>query len=327
MQNSKTITLVVVGLALITAFSFNFMNSADEPIDDSAEALVTIKINRSAVGTFQGLFIAEELGYFRERGIQLEMTIGNSPDTAIAELLSGTVHLAMTGASPMAAAVANGVPVLAVLNAQDQSGDPRTTGLLVRSDSDIQSITDLRGKKVGMPGIASPQTIAFLIELEKFDMTRDDVELVNLPFPGVLSAIESGAVDAGMPVGLFYTVGIQQDYRDFRTVYENMAAAPAVLFAASKGWVEQNEDLLASFNEAMIMAYAYGNANNDVIRRIDTEQTRQAADYIATREIAPLVGSFDVDGWNLQNQQMVEYGFMPRVPSPDEYIWSGAPRQ
>ncbi len=325
----KTKTFIKTRVHYVILFVFTLFHSGMILFSSTASAqeLQTIRVNRSAVGTFQGLYIAEELGYFRERGIQLEMSIGNSPDTAIAELLSGTVHLAMTGAAPMAAAAANGVPVLAVLNAQDQSGDPRTTGLLVRNDSDIQSIPDLRGRKVGMPGIASPQTVAFLLELEKFGMTRDDVELVNLPFPGVLSAIESGAVDAGMPVGLFYTIGIQQDYRDFRAVYENMAPAPAVLFAASRNWVEQNEDLLARFNEAMIMAYEYGNANNDVIRRIDTEQTRQPADYVATREIAALIGSFNVDGWHLQNEQMLEYGFIPRVPAPEDYIWEGAPRQ
>lgn len=289
-----------------------------------AEEMTTLKINRSPVGTFQGLFIAEEQGYFAERGIKLDIHVGASPDGALAELMSGTSDLAMTGAVPLVAGVANGLPVVATLNTQEQGTLP-TMGLLAPADGGIKSIENLRGKKIGLPGITSPQGLALLLELEKFGMTADDVELVNLPFPGVLSAIESGAVDAGVPAGLFYTLGVQGGMTVFPEVFENLHRSPAVLFAANKMWAEENADIIAKFNEAMSLAYEYGNAHPEDIRRIDAEKTKMPPSFIETRDIAPFVGEFGVSEWDLQNHDMLKFKFLPRVPEPSEYIWSGAP--
>lgn len=313
---------LAAGLAATAVLSFSIASFSAA----NAADMVTLRINRSPVGTFQGLFIAEEMGYLRDRGIKLEMKVGSSPDAAIAELIAGTVDIAMTGAVPLVGGIANGLPVVAVLNTQDQGNTP-TTGLLVPADSPIKSLTDLKGKKIGLPGIASPQGVALLLELEKIGMTRDDVELVNLPFPGVLSAIESGAVDAGMPVGLFYTLGMNKGLREFRSVFDNLERAPAVLFAANKEWVKNNSEILTKFNEAMLLAYEYGNANQDIIRKIDAEKTRMPADFIKTREIAPFTGAFGVEDWGKQNAALLKFGFISSAPATDEYIWTGAPKR
>ena len=322
MKQVKLIRRHVLSAGLAVAASLAFASTS--LTGAQAADMTTLKINRSPVGTFQGLFIAEQLGYFKDRGIELEMTVGSSPDAAIAELMAGTVDIAMTGAVPLVAGVSNGLPVVAVLNTQDQGKIP-TTGLMVPADSDIKTIEDLKGKKIGLPGIASPQGAALLIELEKHGMTKDDVELVNLPFPGVLSAIESGSVDAGIPIGLFYTLGIQKGFREFREVFDNLHAAPAVLFAANRKWAEDNAEILTKFNEAMALAYEYGNANQEVIREIDAAQTRMPPDFIKTREIAPFVGAFGLEDWNNQNKDLLKFGFLSLLPESGEYIWSGAP--
>lgn len=322
MKTTKNMTRRVLSAGLATAaalaVTFGALGNA------SAQEMTTLKINRSPVGTFQGLFIAQKLGYFKDRGIKIEMVVGSSPDAAIAELMAGSVHIAMTGSVSLVAAVANGLNVTAVLNTQDQGKIP-TMGLIVPGDSDIKTIADLKGKKIGLPGIASAQGVALLLELEKIGLTRDDVKLVNLPFPGVLSAIESGAVDAGIPIGLFYTMGMQKGFREFREVFDNLHPAPAVLFAANKDWVAKNSDVMKKFNEAMLLAYEYGNANQDIIREIDAEQTRMPPEFIKTRDIVPFVGAFGIEDWKKQNEGLLKFGFLPKLPDSKEYIWSGAP--
>ncbi len=292
-----------------------------------AQDMQTIRVERSPVGQFQGLFIAEELGYFKDRGIELDISIGTSPDGALAQLMSNQKDVAMTGAAPLGAAVANGLPVVAVLNAQDQNETP-TFGFLVKPGTPIKTIEDLKGKKIGLPGIASPQGAALLQTLEDHGMTRDDVELVNLPFPGVLSAIESGSVDAGIPIGLFYTLGEQQGYPEFKEVFDNAVQnAPAVFFAANKNWADENADLLNRFIEAMALAYDYANEHPEKVREIDGQQTKLPKDFIATRDIVPFEAGFDADAWQKQNEAFAKYGFISRIPESSEYIWSGALKQ
>jgi ABC-type nitrate/sulfonate/bicarbonate transport system substrate-binding protein len=293
----------------------------------SAQDLTTVRVERSPVGQFQGLYIADELGYFKERGIAVDISIGASPDGALAQLMSNQKDVAMTGTAPLTAAVANGLPVVAVLNAQDQNPTP-TFGLMLKKDSPYQTLADLKGKKIGLPGIASPQGAALLAALEKVGMTRDDVEIVNLPFPGVLAAIEAGTVDAGIPIGLFYTLAEQQGYREFREVFDTAVQnTPAVLFASNKAWADANVDLLKRFNEAMTLAYDYANKNPDKVREIDGEQTQLPKEFIATRVILPFEAGFDAAAWAKEAEGYAKFGFISRVPDPSEYIWEHAARQ
>ena len=321
MQTNRMNRRTALGLVLAGTVGFGALGTATA----SAEDLV--RVERSPVGQFQGLYIAEELGYFKERGIKVDIAVGASPDGALAQLMSNQKDVAMTGTAPLTAAVANGLPVVAVLNAQDQNPTP-TWGLMLKADSPFQSIADLKGKKIGLPGIASPQGAALLLALEGAGMTRDDVEIVNLPFPGVLAAIEAGTVDAGVPIGLFYTLSVQQGYREFHEVFAaGIQNSPAVLFAANKAWADQNADLLKRFNEAMSLAYDYANANPDKVREIDGQQTQLPKEFIATREIQPFEAGFDAGAWATEAGIYAKFGFISRVPEPSEYIWEHAPKQ
>lgn len=318
MTNANTRRAAAMGLAAAAALAMTA---------GAALAQQKIRVERSPVGQFQGLYIAEEQGYFKERGIEVEINIGASPDGALAQIMSGQKEIAMTGAVPLVAAVANGMPVVAVVNAQDQN-PIRTFGLMVAADSPIKTMADLKGKKVGLPGIASPQGAALFKALEKAGLSRDDVELVNLPFPGVLSAIEAGTVDAGVPIGLFYDLAVQKGNRELVEVFDNTTLGfPAVLFASSRQWADSNKELLEKFNEAMSLAYDYANKNHDAVRAVDIAQTQLPPDYLKVRQISPFVAGFDEKAWNEENDYLLKYGFISRKPDIGEFVWSGAPRQ
>ena len=292
-----------------------------------AEEMTKLRINRSPVGQFQGLIIAQEQGWFAERGIEVELAIGTSPDAAIAELIAGQSQIAMTGGVPLVAAVANGVPVVAVINGQDD-GAVQTHGLLVKADSPIQTIADLKGKTIGLPGIASPQGLYLLDALEAAGMSRDDVELVNLPFPGVTQAIESGAVDAGIPIGLFFDFGKAGGLRELpEYAKEVIIGAPAVFFAANKMWAAENEEVLAKFVEAMQMAHDWANENPDEVRRIDVDNTPLPPDYLMNRPYAGLQSEFQTGLWEQQVTGLAKYDFISREVGIDEFVWSGAPKK
>ncbi|UJW87463.1 ABC transporter substrate-binding protein [Devosia sp. SL43] len=319
-----TLKSLAYGAALVAVSALGITATAPA----MAQEMQTIRVERSPVGQFEGLFIAQDLGLFEERGIVLDIKVGASPDGALAQLMSGQQDVAMTGAVPLTAAVANGLPVVAVLNAQDQEPDTATYGLIVPADSPIQTIADLKGKKIGLPGIASPQGSVLIRTLEANGLTRDDVELVNLPFPGVLQAIDAGSVDAGIPIGLFYDLAIQQGNRELKEVFDSSTFGfPSVIFASNKEWADQNAELLGKFIEAMTLGYEYANANDDAVRDVDIKMTQLPPEYLKVRAISPFQAAFNADAWNLENEFLAKYGFISRVPTAEEYIWSGAPRQ
>ncbi|ACM31330.1 ABC transporter substrate-binding protein [Agrobacterium rhizogenes] len=285
----------------------------------------TIRLLRAPVGAFQPLYVALERGYFKERGLVVEIAIGGGPDQNIAQAMAGQVEIVMTGAVPLVAAAANGVPVVAVLGAEAHD-DPATTGLMVKVDSPIRTLADLKGKRIGLPGIASPQGLATLLALDGAGLTQKDVALVNLPFDAVVESAERGQVDATFPVGFFYTLAKARGFRELPDVIRPLEGTPAVLYATARQWAEENPNTLKAFNEAMLRAYADANSNQTLVRQVDRLQTRLPSNFIDTRPIVPFVGTFNRNVWYKMNVALARFGLIPRVPASNEYIWDGAPR-
>lgn len=285
-----------------------------------------IRVLRSPVGTFQGLFIAEEQGYFKEAGIKVEVTVGGAPTQNIAQLQAGQTDIIMSGSFDVVTANARGLPVMAILNTQDQ-GDTATTGLMVPPNSPIKAIADLKGKAVGLPGgLQSTQGLMMLRALEKAGLTKDDVRFVNLPFDAMIESAERGSVDAITPIGLFFSLSQAKGFTAIDAAYQEIKGTPAVIFVSSKGFLGENPEAAKGFVDAMMKAFDYGNAHQDAIRAIDAAQTKMPPDYIKTRYIAPFKGTFNREVWGKAVADMARFGFIPSAPAEADFIWEGAPK-
>lgn len=286
----------------------------------------TVRVLRSPVGGFQGLFIANEQGYFKKRGLKVEITVGGGPAQNIAQLQAGQTDIAQVGAVDLVAAVSQGLPVIAVLNAFD-FGEVGTTGLLTLAASPLKTVADFKGKKLGVPFAAqSVQGLMVYRAFEKAGLSPADASLVNLPFDTLIESAENGIVDAIAPAGLFYPAALSKGFVEVEEFYEKIHGVPAALFAARSDWTSSNDEALAAFVEAMQEAYDYANAHPEAVRAVDAAQTRQPPDYIANRYIAPFTGAFRRDVWMAMVGDMHKYGIIPNAPAEADFIWSGAPR-
>lgn len=312
----RSVTGMLLALTAMAALPLGMANAQEK----------VIRVLRSPVGTFQGLFIAEEQGYFKEAGIKVEVTIGGAPTQNIAQLQAGQADVIMSGSFDVVTAVSQGLPISAILNTQDQ-GEKATTGLLVPANSPIKSITDLKGKAVGLPGgVQSTQGLMLLRALEKAGVSKDDVRIVSLPFDAMIESAERGTVDAITPIGLFFSLAQSKGFTAIDAAYAEIKGTPAVIFASSKAFAAENGDALKAFNAAMLKAYDYGNANPDAVRAVDAANTKMPPDYIEKRYIAPFTGKFQRDVWGKAVADMERFGFIPKAPAETDYIWEGAPQ-
>ncbi len=70
------------------------------------------------------------------------------------------------------------------------------TALMVRKDSDVHSIQDLRGKRIAVPNRFSNQYLLLFKVLRERGLSLKDIELVELPPPDMPAALYAKAVDA-----------------------------------------------------------------------------------------------------------------------------------
>jgi len=189
--------------------------AAAAPAGDTPPAADTVRLGVLSAASDAGFFIAQDLGYFKEQGIELEMSPFDSAARMVAPLGAG--QLDAGGGAHSAGlynAVARGIDLKLVA---DKGSSPPGFGfqaLLFRKDladsGQLRSPADLRGRKVALPAHGITTEVALAAWLRQGGLTLADADVTELGFPEHVTAMASGSVDASVTIEPFVTRIVDQ---------------------------------------------------------------------------------------------------------------------
>ncbi len=148
------------------------------------------------------IIIAEENGYFTEQGLEVEIVSPANPSDPPKLVAAGQAELAVSYQPQLHLQVHEGLPLIRV-------GTLIATPLnclLVLADGPIQSIADLKGKKVGF-SVAGVEEALLTAILRPHGLDFDDIELVNVNW-SLAPSLMSKQVDA--VIGAFRNFELNQ---------------------------------------------------------------------------------------------------------------------
>src|SRR3954464_4678731 len=169
-----------------------------------AQTSTTVKVASAGIASDIGFFIADKKGYFRDEGLDVQLTqMANSPQM-IGPLGMGQLDV---GAGTVAASLYNAVAQNIAIRAVADKGSMRQgygfTGLLVRKDlidsGRYKTYADLKGMKLAVGTFGSANSSAMNEALKKGGLKWSDAaSIVALVFPQHIVAYQNKAIDAGM---------------------------------------------------------------------------------------------------------------------------------
>ena len=148
------------------------------------------------------LIIAEENGYFADEGLEVEIIAPADPSAPPRLVAAGQGDLAVSYQPQLHLQIHEGLPLKRV-------GTLVATPLnclLVLKDGPIQSLADLKGKKVGF-SVAGVEEAVLTAMLGQHGVTLNDIELINVNF-SLSPALMSKQVDA--VIGAFRNFELNQ---------------------------------------------------------------------------------------------------------------------
>jgi putative hydroxymethylpyrimidine transport system substrate-binding protein len=148
------------------------------------------------------IIVAQEKGYFAEQDLEIEVIAPADPSDPPKMVAAGQADLAVSYQPQLHLQIHEGLPLIRV-------GTLVATPLnclLVLKDGPIQSIADLKGKKIGF-SVAGVEEAVLSALLNKYDLTMDDIELVNVNW-SLSPALMSKQVDA--VIGAFRNFELNQ---------------------------------------------------------------------------------------------------------------------
>lgn len=138
--------------------------------------------------------IAQEKGYYKDQGLDVELVPFGSGPVLMQALVSGKLDAAQVGFAPVYVWAARGAPVRVVAKAANAD-----LSILVKSDSDIRGPGDLKGKRVGvLPPGSVPETLFSGLVLPKFGVDSKSVTIVNSEAPNLVGGLATNRFDAAV---------------------------------------------------------------------------------------------------------------------------------
>lgn len=154
------------------------------------------EINIGIQQSLSPLLIAKEKGWFEEtfekEGIKVKWTEFQSGPPQFEGLAADKLDFSQVGNSPVISGQAAGISFKEIGLSQDGL---KANGILVKKDSGIDNLKDLKGKKIAVAKGSSGFDFLYKA-LDQAGLSADDVNIIQLQPDEATSAFENGAVDA-----------------------------------------------------------------------------------------------------------------------------------
>lgn len=186
-------------LCMTVAFAGCGGSSTSPQPSGSSPAKVTLGMLR--LTSSAPLFIAMDKGYFTEEGIEIDPQWFDAAQPIAVATASSQIDVGATGITAgLYNMAAQGQKLYIVADkGREEKGFP-SSALLANTaayDDGLQSIEDLRGKRIGMTQKGSTYEYMIGRLLESRGLSLDDVTLVPLgKLSAVMAALQSGQIDA-----------------------------------------------------------------------------------------------------------------------------------
>jgi NitT/TauT family transport system substrate-binding protein len=256
----------------------------------SSGQLVPLTVSYSAViGNVMPLWVAHDAGIFEKNGLDVNVTYINS-SKGIPALISGSTQAADVGGAETLSAVSGGADLVTV------AVDAPTYPFALMAPASIQTVQDLKGKKVGVSEPGSSSDIATRVALQKEGLKPDqDVSILAVGSASErISALSNGAIQAGLS---FPPNTLQLEKQGFHTILDLASLhLPAALSSTvfKRSYVQAHPDIVQKFVDSLVEAIAYAKQNKaeavDILGKYyksNDKQGMQATYDYFTSEVIP----------------------------------------
>ena len=184
---------ITVGLGVFLLGAFSWSGSVQ------AQALEKQKVSIAVGGKnllyYLPLTIAEQQGYFKDEGLQVEISDFAGGAKALQALVGGSADVVSGAYEHTINMQAKGQPIVAFVL---QARAPQIVfGVSNKTMPNYKSIADLKGKKIGVTAPGSSTNMMASFVLAKGGLKPTDVSFIGVgTSSGALSALRSGQIDA-----------------------------------------------------------------------------------------------------------------------------------
>ena len=215
--------------------------------------------------------VARELGFFEDEGLDVTLLASDTTIPYVAFLMNNQADLVMLDAPQTFQAVNAQQPVAVVFEGMQYAPEV----MIVREDSPIQSVADLRGKTIGLA--SDRDQITAQVALDTAGITIDEVQTVVVgDFGPVLArAVRDNTVDVVAAAANDLTVLEANDIPSRDITPPEVSENPANSFVIDKARIEELRPVVTAFLRAWAKGAEAAKIDRDAVAAMRATTSRR----------------------------------------------------
>jgi len=212
------------------------------------------------------VWVAEELGYFKDENLDLTIREFDSGRNALEAMLKDkTINIATVAQTPIVFNSFNSENYAIIATMAHSIDDVK---VLARKDHDISKAADLKGKKIGA---TLRSTGHYFLEgfLSNHDLSLDDIELIDVNAAELKDKLISGELDAitSWEPHIYNTKKVLDDSK-LTMLINPTPFRKDFFFTADKEYINKNSKEISRFLKAVIQAESFIKNNTNKAQAI-----------------------------------------------------------
>lgn len=257
-------------------------------------------VGYTPANAFMPAFVAKDKGFFAKRGLDVTLQTVPQGSTIAGAMAGGTMQVGTLTAPVYLLSVEGGIDTQIVAASTYQAKSNPTIALMAREGSNIKTAADMKGRRMGVPGLNGVNHVVAMKWLENNGVPRNQVTYVETGFAQMGDLLKGSQVDLVVPVEPFIT-------RLEQTKVGYQVAVPTItdsylesFYIMMRDFVQKNPKAARDFREALREAVAYIKSNEAEARKTQVTYLKlpeAAAASIKLPTFAVDVKREDVDFW------------------------------
>lgn len=312
-MDKKIIAIIIAVIAVVAIGGYFLMGGGSD----------TVTIGYLPSDHDAALFVADAQGKYAENGINTKLVQFNNGGDLMTAMASGDVDVGYVGITPVLSSIEKGVPIKVISAAQTEG-----SGIVVAKDSNINSVSDLAGKKIATPGEASIQHMLLTYYLEQNGMSINDVKVSAMKVPSMNDALKTNKIDGMITFEPYVSIAEKNGAKVLADSADILPNHPCCVVVASDKFIKDHP------NETNTILEIHKNATDFINNNTDEAATLLPSDIVSDVEveksaiagfpfISGLNESFKDDVKDFMNLE-VDLGVLKKPISEDKIFWEGS---
>lgn len=315
------------------------------PATTTSAAPVDVTIGVSQVNLSNtGMYVAIEKGYFRDAGVNVNLTQLSSGATASQAMASRSVDLVASGALDVGAATAQGIPFQAIAVLSGVTLELCTSKKLaaahnITSTSSVNEVmSSFKGATFGITGANSAPDSALRYLLVKYGNLKPDVDvkIVSLgSLAAVLTAFGRAQIDGFIqsPPSCLQTIGAGTGVRALLvSQVPALLGTPQTVIYSRRDWIDSNKSTATKVASATAKGDLFARDHTDetvaVLLKYFSGQDPVQLKQIFTEVVQPVIpkdAKASATGWSRLSDELLSAGMITKPLNTKEgTIWTNA---